>query len=152
MSKKPPLQNPWFKKWEHVTGALTEQYVCQQLKNIEDLDIYYYTNDRGSCEVDFVVDTGEKIVPVEVKAEVNLKAKSLKTYREKFLPEISVRTSMADFKKEEWLVNLPLYAVDQIVTVTDRWSLWVGTAMFCTAEILKKEDLTDIVRAFYNTQ
>lgn len=100
-------------------GALTEQYVCQQLKNIEDLDIYYYTNDRGSCEVDFVVDTGEKIVPVEVKAEVNLKAKSLKTYREKFLPEISVRTSMADFKKEEWLVNLPLYAVDQIVTVTD---------------------------------
>ena len=87
-------------------GALTEQYVCQQLKNIEDLDIYYYTNDRGSCEVDFVVDTGEKIVPVEVKAEVNLKAKSLKTYREKFLPEISVRTSMADFKKEEWLVNL----------------------------------------------
>lgn len=101
-------------------GALTEQYVCQQLKNIEDLAIYYYTNDRGSCEVDFVVDTGEKIVPVEVKAEVNLKAKSLKTYREKFLPEISVRTSMADFKKEEWLVNLPLYAVDQIVTVTDR--------------------------------
>lgn len=101
-------------------GALTEQYVCQQLKNIEDLDIYYYTNDRGSCEVDFVVDTGEKIVPVEVKAEVNLKAKSLKTYREKFLPEISVRTSMADFKKEEWLVNLPLYAVDQIVTATDR--------------------------------
>lgn len=101
-------------------GALTEQYVCQQLKNIEDLDIYYYTNDRGSCEVDFVVDTGEKIVPVEVKAEVNLKAKSLKTYREKFLPEISVRTSMVDFKKEEWLVNLPLYAVDQIVTVTDR--------------------------------
>ena len=100
-------------------GALTEQYVCQQLKNIEDLDIYYYTNDRGSCEVDFVVDTGEKIVPVEVKAEVNLKATSLKTYREKFLPEISVRTSMADFKKEEWLVNLPLYAVDQIVTVTD---------------------------------
>ena len=100
-------------------GALTEQYVCQQLKNIEDLDIYYYTNDRGSCEVDFVVDTGEKIVPVEVKAEVNLKAKSLKTYREKFLPEISVRTSLADFKKEEWLVNLPLYAVDQIVTVTD---------------------------------
>lgn len=95
-------------------GALTEQYVCQQLKTIEGLDIYYYTNDRNSCEVDFVVDTGERIVPVEVKAEVNLRAKSLKTYREKFLPEISVRTSMADYKKEEWLVNLPLYAIDQI--------------------------------------
>lgn len=95
-------------------GALTEQYVCQQLKNIEDLDIYYYTNDRGSCEIDFVVDTGGKIVPVEVKAEVNLRAKSLKSYQEKFSPEISVRASMADYKKEEWLVNLPLYAIDQI--------------------------------------
>ena len=95
-------------------GALTEQYVCQQLKNIEDLDIYYYTNDRGSCEIDFVVDTGGKIVPVEVKAEVNLRAKSLKSYQEKFSPEISVRTSMADYKKEERLVYLPLYAIDQI--------------------------------------
>ncbi len=56
----------------------SEQYVCQQLKTIEDLDVYYYTNDRGSCEIDFVVDTGERIVPVEVKAEVNLRAKSLK--------------------------------------------------------------------------
>ncbi len=95
-------------------GALTEQYVCQQLKTIEGLDIYYYTNDRGSCEIDFIVDTGEQIIPVEVKAEVNLKAKSLKTYREKYSLEISVRTSMSDYKKEEWLVNLPLYAIDQI--------------------------------------
>ena len=95
-------------------GALTEQYVCQQLKTVEDLDVYYYTNDRGSCEIDFVVDTGERIVPVEVKAEINLRAKSLKVYQEKFEPEISVRTSMADYKRQEWLVNLPLYAIDQI--------------------------------------
>lgn len=95
-------------------GALTGQYVCQQLKTIDDLGIYYYTNDRGSCEVDFIIDTGEQIVPVEVKAEVNLKAKSLRTYREKFNPEISVRTSMADYKKEDLLVNLPLYAVEEI--------------------------------------
>ncbi len=72
---------------------------------------------RGSCEVDFVVDTGERIVPVEVKAEVNLRAKSLKTYQEKFSPEVSVRTSMADYKKEDWLVNLPLYAIDQITKI-----------------------------------
>lgn len=96
-------------------GALTEQFVCQQLKTIEDLGVYYYTNDRGSCEVDFIVDTGEEVIPVEVKAEVNLKAKSLKTYQEKFFPEVSVRTSMADFKKEDWLINLPLYAVEKIV-------------------------------------
>lgn len=98
-------------------GALTEQYVCQQLKTIEDLDIYYYTNNRGSCEVDFIVDTGEKIIPVEVKAEVNLRAKSLKTYQEKFSPEICVRTAMSDYKREDWLVNLPLYAIDQIIKI-----------------------------------
>lgn len=95
-------------------GALTEQYVCQQLQTIDDLGVYYYTNDRGSCEVDFILDTGDQVVPVEVKAEVNLKAKSLKTYREKFAPAISVRTSMADYRKEDWLVNLPLYAVEEI--------------------------------------
>ena len=95
-------------------GALTEQYVCQQLKTIEDLGVYYYTNDRGSCEIDFVVDTGEHIVPIEVKAETNLRAKSLKTYRERFEPELSVRTSMADYKKEDWLLNLPLYAIENI--------------------------------------
>lgn len=95
-------------------GALTEQYVCQQLKTIEDLGVYYYTNDRGSYEIDFVVDTGEQIVPIEVKAETNLRAKSLKTYRERFEPELSVRTSMADYKKEDWLLNLPLYAIENI--------------------------------------
>ncbi len=96
-------------------GALTEQYVCQQLKTIDGLNLYYYTNDRGTCEVDFIVDTGEAVIPVEVKAELNLKAKSLKTYREKFRPTLSVRTSMADYKEEEGLVNLPLYAVEEIV-------------------------------------
>lgn len=95
-------------------GALTEQYVCQQLKTVEDLGIYYYTNDRGSCEIDFVIDTGEQIIPIEVKAETNLRAKSLKTYRERFEPELSVRTSMADYKKEDWLLNLPLYAIENI--------------------------------------
>ena len=100
-------------------GALTEQYVCQQLKTIEDLGVYYYTNDRGSCEIDFVVDTGEQIVPIEVKAETNLRAKSLKTYRERFEPELSVRTSMADYKKEDWLLNLPLYAIEQMNKIKD---------------------------------
>ena len=101
-------------------GALTEQYVCQQIKTLENLSIYYYTNDRGSCEVDFVVDTGERTVPVEVKAEVNLKAKSLKTYYEKYQPEISIRTSMADYRPEEWLMNLPLYAIEEICSCISR--------------------------------
>lgn len=95
-------------------GALTEQYVCQQLKTLADLELCYYTNDRGSCEVNFVVDTGGRVMPLEVKAETNLRAKSLRTYREKFSPELAIRTSMADYRKEDGLVNLPLYAIGQI--------------------------------------
>ena len=62
--------------------------------------------------MDFVVDAGDVVVPVEVKAEINLRAKSLKMYRDKFLPAISVRTSMADYCEEEGLVNIPLYAIE----------------------------------------
>ena len=96
-------------------GALTEQYVLQQLITNPDLNIYYYTNDNGSCEVDFLVDTGDTVIPVEVKAEVNLRSKSLKTYVERFSPDIAIRTSMSDYKKEEWLTNLPLYTIDNII-------------------------------------
>lgn len=95
-------------------GALTEQYVCQQLKTIEDLNIYYYTNERGNCEIDFLIDRDNQIIPIEVKAEENLRAKSLKTYSEKFSPDICVRTSMSDYRKEDWLINLPLYVIEEI--------------------------------------
>ncbi len=74
------------------------------------MGVYYYTNDRSSCEVDFFIDNGEQVIPVEV----NLKAKSLRTFKEKFEPALSVRTSMADYKEEEWLVNLPLYAIGEV--------------------------------------
>lgn len=103
--------NNLFKEFK---GALTEQYVLQQLETIKNLNIYYWTNDRGTAEIDFVIDNGHDVIPIEVKAEQNLQAKSLKSYREKFHPQISLRVSMADYKKEEWLVNLPLYAVETI--------------------------------------
>lgn len=101
-------RNDLFKEFK---GALTEQYVVQQLMASHQIETYYWTNDRGSAEIDFLVDTGKKIVPIEVKAETNLKAKSLKTYYEKFLPEISVRTAMTDYKREDWLLNIPLWAI-----------------------------------------
>ena len=96
-------------------GALTEQYVCQQFKTLPDIGIYYYNNDRNTCEVDFVIDVGDKAIPVEVKAEENLKAKSLKSYRDRFSPEISVRTSMADYRQDDRFINLPLYMIEEIV-------------------------------------
>jgi len=98
-------------------GALSEQYVLQQLKSLKGLETYYWTNDRGSAEIDFLLDTGETVIPVEVKAETNLKAKSLKTYCEKFKPQTAVRVSMSDYKKENWLFNLPLWAVGIINTL-----------------------------------
>ncbi len=98
-------------------GALTEQYVLQQLKTVQELGTYYWTNDRGSAEIDFLLDTGTEVIPVEVKAEKNLKAKSLKTYCEKFKPKTAVRTSMSDYKKEDWLTNIPLWAIEIIAKV-----------------------------------
>lgn len=101
--------NELFKEFK---GALTEQYVLQQMKTIKGFHIYYWTADRGIAEVDFVVDNGSDVIPVEVKAEINLQAKSLKVYREKFQPKLSIRTSMADYRREDWLLNLPLWALE----------------------------------------
>lgn len=98
-------------------GALTEQYVLQQLKTVKELGTYYWTNDRGSAEIDFLLDTGTEVIPVEVKADKNLKAKSLKTYCEKFKPKTAVRTSMSDYKKEDWLTNIPLWAIEIIAKI-----------------------------------
>ena len=93
-------------------GALTEQFVFQQLKTIKGLGIHYWTNERGMAEIDFLVDNGEDVFPVEVKAEKNLKAKSLKAYRERFVTPLAVRVSMADYREEEGLVNVPLYGLN----------------------------------------
>ena len=103
--------NELFKEFK---GALTEQYVLQQLKTFKNLTTYYWTNDRGSAEMDFLVENGSDVIPIEVKAETNLKAKSLKTYCEKFKPNKAIRTSMSDYRQEEWLLNLPLWAVETL--------------------------------------
>ena len=100
--------NELFKEFK---GALTEQYVFQQLKTLKGVRTYYWTAERATAEADFLIDNGIDVIPIEVKAETNLQAKSLKVYHEKFKPRLSIRTSMADYKKEDWLLNLPLWAV-----------------------------------------
>ncbi len=96
--------------FEEFKGAITEQYVLQQLKSIDQLPVYYWSAEKATAEIDFVVQYQNKIIPIEVKAAENLKAKSLKTYHQKYNPETSIRISLSDYRKEEWLVNLPLYA------------------------------------------
>ncbi|MGB4985222.1 MAG: ATP-binding protein [Erysipelotrichaceae bacterium] len=103
--------NDLFKEFK---GSLSEQYVLQQLKTLKDIDVYYYTNERNSCEVDFVVDNKGLIIPIEVKAEINLSAKSLKVYCNKFQPQFAIRTAMTDYKAEDWLINLPLYLIEEM--------------------------------------
>jgi uncharacterized protein len=92
-------------------GAITEQYVLQQLSSSDKYTSYYWTGERSTSEVDFIVQVKDNIVPVEVKAEENLQAKSLKVYKEKFNPKLSIRTSMSDFRIQDWIVNLPLYGI-----------------------------------------
>lgn len=95
-------------------GALTEQYVLQQFVSDTQYTPYYFGTDSANFEMDFTIQKGKNIVPVEVKAEVSQQAKSLKAYCKKYNPEYAVRISMKDYKEEEWLVNFPLYAVCNI--------------------------------------
>ncbi len=94
-------------------GASTEQYVCQQL--IAQTDLFYWTAENATAEVDFLLQYQNEIIPVEVKAEENLKSKSLKVYFEKYAPKTVVRTSMSSFRKETWMTNLPLYSISALL-------------------------------------
>ena len=100
--------------FEEFKGALTEQFVLQQLTTIPDLVIYYWSAERSTAEIDFLVQHSGRVIPIEVKAEENLQAKSLKVFCQKYSTELAIRTSMSDFRKEDWLTNLPLYAISEI--------------------------------------
>ena len=97
-------------------GALSEQYVAEQLRSELGIEPFYWSAERATAEVDFIFQSGMELYPLEVKAEENLKAKSLKVYTEKYAPPLAIRTSMSDFRKENSLVNLPLYAISQLLT------------------------------------
>lgn len=97
------------KIFTEFNGALAEQYVLQQLKTLNDMEVAYWISKSGNAEIDFVIQTDGYVIPVEVKATTNLQAKSLKVYREKFEPEISIRTSLADFEINNGLYNIPLF-------------------------------------------
>lgn len=92
-------------------GALTEQYVAQELRLKRDLEITYWANDAARAEVDFVVQTGDRVVPLEVKAAENLQSKSLRVFHQKFTPQRSYRSSLSAYREDDWLVNVPLYAL-----------------------------------------
>lgn len=95
-------------------GALTEQYVLTELKTNTTENVYYWSSDRGSSKVDYIIQFGRDNIPIEVKANENLQAKSLKTFVQKYNTKVNVRTSMANYRKEDWLINIPLYLIGNI--------------------------------------
>jgi predicted AAA+ superfamily ATPase len=97
--------------FEEFKGALTEQYVLQQLVTDKSLHIAYWSSERSDAEIDLLLQCKNEVVPVEVKAAENLHAKSLRVFVQKNQPALAVRTSLSDFRKEDWLTNVPLYAI-----------------------------------------
>ena len=95
-------------------GALAEQYVLQELVASGKYIPYYYSGDKSVYETDFVIQKGRDILPLEVKAEENLRSKSLKVYYEKFSPPYAVRISMSPARDQKWMINVPLWAVSAI--------------------------------------
>ncbi|MBQ9030239.1 MAG: ATP-binding protein [Parasporobacterium sp.] len=89
-------------------GALTEQFIAQELSAAE-LKLYYYSTENSSGEIDFLLQMNNGVVPIEVKAQENLKAQSLRNYCKKYTPETAIRTSMSGFRQETWMINVPLF-------------------------------------------
>ena len=100
--------------------ALTEQYVLQQLIADLGIEAYYYSTEKSSGEIDFLLQGKSSILPLEVKAEENLRAKSLKAFCEKYHPACAVRTSMSDYREQEWMTNIPLYNICRIKKYLDQ--------------------------------
>lgn len=92
-------------------GALTEQYVLTELISNYDITPFYYTSDSRKYEIDFLIDYDNKVIPVEVKSEENVQAKSLKEFIDKNSTEINIRTSMLDYKVNDKITNIPLYSI-----------------------------------------
>lgn len=111
MNDMPPSLMLLPNKMAESKGSFTENFVCSQLHNCRNLSVYYYSKENSTQEVDFVVQHDTDIVAVEVKSEENLQSKSLKAFHNENQEVRCLRTSMADYRQEDWMVNVPLYAI-----------------------------------------
>ena len=96
---------------EEAKGAFTENYVMSQLVASQGNSVFYYSND-AKLEIDFLLQQGENIIPIEAKAEENLRSKSLSTLVSKHPGLKALRLSMSDYREQDWLTNVPLYALN----------------------------------------
>ena len=100
--------------FEEFKGALTEQFVAQELV-AAGYDLYYYSAENSSGEIDFMVQHDMYCIPLEVKAEENLKARSLRAFCDKYQPEIAIRSSMSNYREQDWMINVPLYQLTNYI-------------------------------------
>ncbi|MGM9846207.1 MAG: ATP-binding protein [Muribaculaceae bacterium] len=111
MNDMPPSLMLLPNKMAESKGSFTENFVCTQLHNCRDISVFYYSKKNSTLEVDFVVRHDTDIFAVEVNSEENLQSKSLKAFHSEN-PEVRcLRTSMANYRQEDWMVNVPLYAI-----------------------------------------
>ena len=104
--------------FEEFKGALTEQFVAQELCAPE-YELYYYSTENSTGEIDFVIQHNCHCIPLEVKAEENLRARSLRAFCDKYKPDIAIRTSMSNYREQDWMNNVPLYALVNYVKELD---------------------------------
>ena len=102
------VENSIFSEFK---GMFTEQYVLQQLIVCPEVSVYYWSSERSDGELDFVCQLPDKISPIEVKAEENLHAKSLRSFISRYPDLKGIRFSMSDYREESWMTNVPLYAL-----------------------------------------
>lgn len=115
LSNTPPVSLLMPNNMKEFKGSFTENFVCDQIETIDDVTIAYFSREDSQLEIDFVIQISDKIVPVEVKAEENLKSKSLKTYVEVH-PELhGIRFSMSDYREQDYLTNVPLYCAGTFI-------------------------------------
>ena len=100
--------------FEEYDGTFTEQYVYEQLVASLSTGIYYYDSETSKLELDFLTQGLKDLLPIEVKAGENLRSKSLKTFHEAYPHSQPVRISLSDYRKQDWLINIPLYAACRV--------------------------------------
>lgn len=118
MAQTPPkdilLGNNVFSEFK---GAFSENYVVEQIKTSEGVGLYYYSKDNSQLEIDFIIQCGGRIIPTEVKAEENVKSKSLKTFVQVQYPNLKgLRISMKQYVDQGWMENIPLSMVEPYIS------------------------------------
>ena len=100
-------------------GALAEQFVLCELKENTNEPVFYWSSEKGIAELDFIVQSGDKNIPIEVKSAENLQSKSLKTFVEKYNTKMNIRTSMSNYRQQDWMINVPLYLIGNLEKIIE---------------------------------